>query len=163
MRNRTFVARGMSFAVVFGVLFCAGCVVTKVHTMPTMSFSAPYEDVWDSAALYLQKEKEPVLSFNRDDGVISTDWVHMHKVFSVKRYRYDIKMDRLEDGGVQVTVVSPQEGYSMGDWEELLPSERRARRIFRFIQSNIRRVAAGGRLTGSSVPVGVREKKEVKK
>lgn len=116
----------------------SGCVVTKVHTMPVERYSASYDLVWDSVIAYLDKQKEPIIAADKEKGVITTNWVNMHKPFSVKRYRYDVQITKLAEDEVQVGVVSPQEKYSMGDWEETLPTERRARRIFRDLRRDLR-------------------------
>ena len=124
----------LSFALVIG---CPGCIVTKIHTQPVCGYQAPYQDVWDSVVAYLDKEEEPIIAANMETGVITTDWVIMEKVFSTKRYRYEIEVADLGDNEVEVAIASPQESYSMGDWEEILPTERRAQRIFSFIGKRV--------------------------
>lgn len=124
-----------------------GCIVTKVHTMPVTKYNASYDLVWDNLVKYLGKEKEPILVSDKEKGVISTDWVNMHKAFSVKRYRYDIQLTKLGENEVQVGIASPQEAYSMGDWEEILPSERRAGRIFWYLRGKIRKTLGISKLS----------------
>ena len=119
-------------------LFVSGCVVTKVHTMPVKTFTGSYDQVWDASIKYLNKDKEPILVADKEKGIISTDWVNMHKVFSVKRYRYDIQVMKIAENQIEVGIVSPQESYSMGDWEKILPHERRAHRMFRVIAKDIK-------------------------
>lgn len=131
--------RYLSIICVFGLFLC-GCVVTKVHTMPVKTFTASYDQVWDASIGYLNEEKEPIILADREKGIISTDWVNMHKVLSVKRYRYDIQITEIGENQIQIGIASPQEAYSMGDWEEMLPHERRAHRMFKAIASNIRAV-----------------------
>lgn len=116
-----------------------GCIITRVHTMPVQKYSAPYDLVWGSTLKYLDREKEPIVVSDKEKGMISTDWVNMHKPFGVKRYRYDIQIANLGEDNVQVGIASPQEAYSMGDWEEILPHERRARRMFGFIRREVKR------------------------
>jgi hypothetical protein len=116
------------------VLPLSGCVITKVHTVPVEDFNNTYEDVWGGVITYLNREKEPIVVSDKEKGFISTDWVIMQKVFSSKRYRYDIQINKLSETQTRVGIASPQEAYSMGDWESVLPSERRANRIFRYIR-----------------------------
>lgn len=127
-------------------LLCSGCAVTKVHTMPVERFEGAYDVVWDSVITYLNKEKEPITVSDKEKGIISTDWVIMQKVFGAKRYRYDIQITKIGENQVQVGIASPQEAYSMGDWEEILPSERRAQRIFSFIRKKIKEITGVGRV-----------------
>lgn len=127
----------ISFILVF-VLFLSGCVVTKIHTMPVEQFSASYDDVWDAALVYLNKQKEPIVAADKEKGIIYTDWVNEQKVFVTKRYRYNIQIQKIGEEEVQVGIASPQEAYSMGDWEEILPHERKARRMFWAIKRNIK-------------------------
>lgn len=124
--------KGISIVVV-SLLLLNGCVVTKIHTMPTREFDAGFDTVWDGIIQYLDRQKEPITTADKKNGVILTDWVIIKKVFSSKRYRYEIKVTRLKDNRVQVGIASPQQVYSMGDWEDLLPTERRANRIFRYL------------------------------
>lgn len=140
--NLWFVISGILICVI-----CGSCVITKVHTMPVEKFSGSYDLVWDSVITYLDKEKEPITVSDKEKGIISTDWVIMQKVFGAKRYRYDIQMTKLAENEVQVGIASPQEAYSMGDWEEILPSERRAHRIFRFVRVQIRKVVGIGKVS----------------
>jgi len=125
-----------ALAVCFVSITCTGCIGTKVHTLPVATFSMPYDSVWDRVLVYLNKEKEPIIACDKEKGVISTDWVVLEKFFAVKRYRYDIQLKKISDTQVQVGIFSPQEAYSMGDWEEMLPSERRAQEIFCVIKSS---------------------------
>lgn len=113
----------------------SGCVITKVHTVPVEDFNMPYESAWDSILTYLNKDKEPIIVSDKEKGFVSTDWVIIEKVFSAKRYRYDIQVNKLTENEVRVGISSPQEEYSMGDWEPMLPAERRANRIFKFIRN----------------------------
>lgn len=117
------------------ITFGSGCVITKIHTMPVKQFNAPYDKVYDSVLTYLNKEQEPILAADKEKGMISTDWIIIEKVFSAKRYRYDIRIAKIDENITSVGILSPQEAYDMGDWEEVLPSERRARRIFSFIKT----------------------------
>lgn len=129
----------LKVCIVFGlmcIITSSGCVVTKVHTMPVADFNAPYDAVWDSVMTYLNREKEPILVSDKEKGVISTDWVIMEKVFDVKRYKYDVFINKAGDNIVHVGIVSPQQAYDMGDWEDALPTERRAQRIFSYIKSS---------------------------
>lgn len=128
-------------AVIFlACVICAGgCAVTKIHTMPVNKFSASYELVWDTTLKYLDKEKEPVVVSDKEKGIIATDWVNVHKLFGVRRYRYDIQIRRLGENNVEVGAASPQESYSMGDWEGVLPTERRAHRMFGFLKRELKR------------------------
>lgn len=134
------------------VLFVSGCVVTKVHTMPVKTFTASYDQIWDASIKYLSKEKEPILVADKEKGIISTDWVNMHKVFSVKRYRYDIQVMKIAEDQIEVGIVSPQESYSMGDWEEILPHERRASRMFGSLARDIKHSRLGVSKKVSSRP-----------
>lgn len=127
----------MRYILVLSILMLSvsGCMFTKVHTMPVQTFGSSYDKVWDSTINYLNKQKEPIVVADKEKGIIQTDWVNLHKLFAVKRYRYVIELKKTVDEKIQVGVASPQEEYSMGDWEEMLPSERRAKRIFRYIKS----------------------------
>lgn len=128
---------GIIFAMMLGVL-TSGCVVTKVHTMPVETYSAPYDEVWDSLIVYLNNEKDPIVVADKEKGIIYTDWVNEQKVFVTKRYRYNIQIEDIGENKIQVGIVTPEEVYSMGDWEELLPHERKAKRIFEYIENIIR-------------------------
>lgn len=136
--------RYLSIVLVLGLFLC-GCIVTKVHTMPVQTFSVPYDQVWDSVIVYLDKEKEPIVLADKEKGVISTDWVNMQKVFATKRYRYDIQVTEVGENQVQVGIASPQESYTMGDWEEMLPHEIRAHRMFRAIARRLRSISTVSR------------------
>ena len=129
----------VAFTLISVIIGSSGCIVTKVHTQPVHGWQAPYQEVWDSVVAYLDKEEEPIIAADMQNGVITTDWVIMEKVFSTKRYRYEIGVANLGDNEVEVVIASPQESYSMGDWEEMLPTERRAQRIFRFIEERLDR------------------------
>ena len=125
------------YILVIPILFITGCVVTKIHTMPVESFSGSYNEIWDSTVKFLEKEEEPITMADREKGVIATDWVNIQKFFSTKRYRYNIKIDKISEKETQVGIASPQQAYSMGDWEDILPQERRAQRIFRMIRGKL--------------------------
>ena len=105
--------------------------------MPVETFNASYNDVWVAVETYLINEKDPIVMSDQEDGLIVTDWVIMEKVFGAKRYHYEIEIKDLGAGQVAVGIASPQEKYEMGDWEDMLPTERRANRIFKYIERNL--------------------------
>jgi len=121
-------------------LTASGCVTAKIHYMPVKTFSASYDNVWHATMLYLDKQTEPILTADKNKGIISTDWVNLKRLFKVKRYRYDIHIKKLGENKIQVGVISPQQSYSMGDWEPMLPQEKRARHIFRAIRKKLKSV-----------------------
>lgn len=124
------------FVLLICVICGSGCVATKIHTVPVRDYTASYDNVWNGILTYLNKEEEPILVTDKEKGIIATDWTIMEKVFSAKRYKYDIKVTKLDENNVRVAIASPQELYDMGDWDEMLPTERRAQRIFGFIKSH---------------------------
>jgi hypothetical protein len=132
MRSKIFILFVISIVC---TLAASGCVITKVHTVPVEDFNVSYDNAWDGLLYYMNREKEPIVVSDKEKGLISTDWVIMEKVFSAKRYRYDIQINKLNESQVRIGIASPQEAYSMGDWESMLPSERRANRIFDFVKS----------------------------
>lgn len=120
------------------IIWSFGCVGTKVHTLPVRTFNSTYDNVWDSTVKFLTKEDEPVIILDKEKGFISTDWIILEKVFATKRYRYDIQITKLNDSQIQVAVSSPQESYDMGDWEPMLPSERRSNAMFNYIKNSVK-------------------------
>lgn len=144
------------FACFTFVLMCAlcagGCIATKVHTLPVQNFNTSYDNAWNAVVTYLGRDKEPVIAADKEKGVISTDWVIMEKFFATKRYRYDIYLTKLDENNVRVSILSPQQEYDMGDWEDMLPTERRSDRIFRYLSGSAGCAgAAQGNLQGNMV------------
>lgn len=119
-------------------IFLSGCVVTTVHTRPVRAFDSSYNSVWDLTIAYLEKNREPIVVADKEQGIIQTDWV-IYKVVGARRYYYDIQIAKTADDQVAVTIASPQQEYSMGDWEDMLPNERRAQRMFRYLGSLVRK------------------------
>ncbi len=122
-------------------IFLSGCVVTTIHTRPVRAFNSTYDTVWDLTIAYLEKYREPIIVADKEQGIIQTDWV-IYKVVGARRYYYDIQIAKTAEDQVAVAIASPQQEYSMGDWEDMLPNERRAQRMFRYLRSSVRKGGA---------------------
>jgi len=155
MRLKIFI---LFISCIISAIVVSGCVVTKVHTVPVEDFNISYDNAWDGLVYYMNRDKEPIVVVDKEKGFISTDWVIMEKVFSAKRYRYDIQINKLNENQVRIGVASPQEAYSMGDWEPMLPSERRASRIFSFIKNWKGAALAGNVQSEVKVTSGIKER-----
>lgn len=114
-----------------------GCVVTTIHPRPVRTYSASYDAVWDATVAYLDNNEDPIVIADKEKGVITTDWV-IYKVWGARRYYYSIQIAKTGDNEVALEVESPQQEYAMGDWEDMLPTERRSDRLFSSIAKFVR-------------------------
>ena len=99
--------------------------------MPKRIYAVQYDKLWQATLNALDKNQIAVVSTDKSDGIVQTDYIAGPGTFMVfaaqsTRYKYNITLRNEPDGSVKVNVIcriedSMNNGQSSSQWRDVTP------------------------------------------